>query len=138
MIGEVIEAMVRWMQRDAETKSPDMNDKTLAVSCVALFRPWAPGKYKAGDIRTKDKVPYECLIDHDSTVNTDWTIDIRTIWRPYHSRSKKWALPFIRPTCAADMYKAGEYMVFTDGKIYVAKQDTDRPPTEYPQAWDET
>lgn len=135
MIADVLEALVRWAQCGLTESSQAADDKTMAISCAALFRPWEPGTYKTGDIRTSNGVPYECILDHDSTVNTDWTIDTRTLWKPYHSRQKAWALPFIQPTGAHDMYKAGEYMVWTDGKTYLANQDTSYSPEDYPQAW---
>lgn len=37
---------------------------------------------------------------------------------------------------AHDMYKNGEYMIFTDKNIYKCVQDTNFSPTDYPQAWE--
>lgn len=34
------------------------------------------------------------------------------------------------------MYRAGEYMVWTDGKVYRCKEDTNFSPEDYPQAWE--
>lgn len=39
-------------------------------------------------------------------------------------------------TRAHDMYKSGEYMIWTDGNTYRCKQDTNFSPTEYAQAWE--
>lgn len=136
MMTDAIEALVRYNQRKLEKESKETDDKTFAIACAGLFREWKPGKYEKGDIRTKDNIPYECLKDHDNAVNPDWTIDVRTIWKPYHSREKKWALQFIHPTCADDIYKAGEYMIYTDGKTYLAKMDTNFSPEEYEAAWE--
>lgn len=127
---------MRYAQSQITKETAGADDKTLAISCSALFKEWTPGKYKVGDIRTKDKIPYECMNDHDSTINTDWTIDTRSIWKPYHSRRKEWALPFIHPTGAHDMYKSGEYMIYEDGKTYYCKTDTNFSPEEYPNAWE--
>ena len=69
------------------------------------------------------------------TGNTDWTIKVRTVWKPYHSRSPEWALPWEQPTGAHDMYKAGEYMVWTDGLVYECKEDTNFSPVDNPSAW---
>lgn len=135
MMTDVIEALVRYAQNELSKESPETEDKTLAISCAALFREWEPGAYKAGDIRTKNKVPYECILDHDSTVNTDWTIEVRTLWKPYHSRRKEWALPFEQPTGAHDMYKAGEYCSFK-GSTYLCLEDTSYSPADYLQAWE--
>ena len=116
-------------------KLADNEDKTLAIACMAFFQPWTKGAYEVGDIRTDPATgyPYECILAHDSTVNTDWTISVRTLWKPYHSRKKEYALPY---TDAYDVYKAGEYMIWTDYNVYKCLQDTNYSPAEYPQAWE--
>ena len=40
-------------------------------------------------------------------------------------------------TGAHDIYKAGEYMIWTDGSVKKCVQDTNFSPTEYPQAWED-
>lgn len=110
-------------------------DKTLVIATSNYFNEWKPDKYMVGDIRTKNGKPYECMVEHDSTVNTEWTIDVRTIWKPYHSRTKEFALPWEQPTGSHDMYKIGEYMIFDDGKTYACVIDTNYNPLEYSQAW---
>lgn len=136
MIADVLEALVRYTQSKLTEYTKDVQDKTFAIACSALFREWKPGNYFAGDIRTDGKTPYECMIDHDSIVNPDWTIDVRSIWKPYHSRQKEWSLPFIQPTGAHDMYKSGEYCIF-EGKTYMCIEGTNYSPSDYPQAWEE-
>lgn len=113
-------------------------DKTLAIACMAMFETWVKGAYKVGDIRTSPTTgyPYECILAHDSTVNIDWDISVRTIWKPYHSRKKEFALPWEHPTGSHDMYRTGEYMIWTDGEIYLCKSDTNYNPVEYGQAWE--
>ena len=119
-------------------KLAESDDKTLAIACMAFFEPWTNGVYEVGDIRTNPATgyPYECILDHDSSVNTDWTIDVRTIWKPYHSRKKEYALPWEIPTGAHDMYKSGEYIIWTDGEIYKCLSDTNYSPEEYAMAWE--
>lgn len=63
-------------------------------------------------------------------------IDNRTLWKPWHSRKKEYALPWEQPTGAHDMYKAGEYMIWTDGTVKKCIQDTNFSPEEYAQAWE--
>lgn len=120
------------------TQTAESDDKTLGIQCMALFEPWTKGNYKAGDVRTDPKTgcPYECIQAHDSTVNTDWDITVRTLWKPWHSKSLEYALPWEAPTGAHDMYKQGEYMIYTDKNIYKCIQDTNFSPTDYPQAWE--
>lgn len=120
------------------TQIADSEDKTLGIQCMALFEPWTKGDYKVGDVRTDPKTgyPYECVTQHDSISNPEWTIKNRTLWKPWHSKSIEYALPWEAPTGAHDMYKIGEYMIFADGKVYKALQDTNFSPTEYAQAWE--
>ena len=51
-------------------------------------------------------------------------------------RTKETARPFVPVQGAHDMYRTGEYMIFTDGKVYRCKQDTNFSPTDYAQAWE--
>lgn len=119
-----------------EQLSKESEDKTLAIAFKEYFKPWERGKYKVGDIRLNaNGFPKECMIEHDSTVNTDWTIDTPSIWKPYHSRKKEYALPWEKPTGAHDMYLKGEYMIWEDGYTYLCDMDTTYSPSEYAQAW---
>lgn len=111
-------------------------DKTLVIATSEYFKEWTPDIYNVGDIRTRNGKPYECMLAHDSTVNVDWTIDVRTIWKPYHSRKKEYAIPYEAPTGSHDIYKTGEYMVWTDGNVYKCLLDTNYSPADYPQAWE--
>ena len=52
------------------------------------------------------------------------------------SRKKEYALPREAPTGAHDMYKAGEYMIWTDGTVRRCKADTDRGPDVLPDNWE--
>lgn len=113
-------------------------DKTLIVATSNYFKEWTPANYNVGDIRTSNGKPYECIMAHDSTVNTDWTIDVRTLWKPYHSRKKEFALPWEAPTGAHDLYQTGEYMIWTDEKTYQCLADTNYSPADYPQGWQVT
>lgn len=133
--AEGITALCKSLLQDATAAG---EDKTLGIACMALFPTWEAGAYEVGDVRTSPTTgyPYECMTDHDSTVNIDWTIDNRTLWKPWHSRSAEYALPWERPSGAHDMYKAGEYMIWTDKSIKKCIEDTNYSPDEYPQAWE--
>ena len=113
-------------------------DKTLGIRCMALFPVWTPGSYAPGDVRTDPATgyPYECITAHDSEVNTGWTISVRTLWKPWHSREADCALPWEQPTGAHDMYHEGEYMIWTDDAVWRCVQDTAYSPEEFPQAWE--
>lgn len=117
----------------------ESEDKTLGIQCMALFSVYVQNKqHEVGEVATHPETgyPYECMTAYDGSVQQDWTIDNRTLWKPWHSRKKEYALPWESPTGAHDMYKAGEYIVWTDGLIYRCKEDTNFSPSEYAQAWE--
>lgn len=104
----------------------------------AAVREWQPGVFAAGDVRQRLGAPYKCVQAHDSTANPGWTPEATpALWMQYHGTTPESARPWIAPTGAHDMYKAGEYMIWTDGKTYKAKMDTAYSPTDYPQAWED-
>ena len=117
----------------------ESEDKTLGIQCMALFPVYVQSKqHEVGEVATHPETGYpkECMTDYDGTVQQDWTIDNRTLWKPWHSRKAEYALPWEQPTGAHDMYKAGEYMIWTDGSVKKCVQNTNFSPTEYAQAWE--
>ena len=119
----------------------ESEDKTLGIQCSAQFPVWERGNYVEGDVRADPDTgyPYECITPHDSIINTgeDYTIKNRTLWKPWHSRKAEYALPWEAPTGAHDMYKAGEYMIWTDGTVKKCVQDTNFSPDDWPQSWED-
>lgn len=117
----------------------ESEDKTLGIQCMALFPTYVQDKqHEVGEVATHPETgyPYECMTAYDGTVQQDWTIDNRTLWKPWHSRKPEYALPYEAPTGAHDMYKTGEYMIWEDGTTQHCKQNTNFSPAEYPQAWE--
>lgn len=110
----------------------------------ALYDMWEEGEYKVGDIRRAfvmdtGEQPWKCRQAHDTSVYPDITPSgsaWRTFWIPFHGTTPETALPWVVPTMAEDMYKSGEYMIWTDGKTYKCKSDTNYNPEEYAQAWE--
>ena len=120
-------------------KIKSFDDKTLGIRCMALFPVYEQNKqHEVGEVATHPETGYpkECIQAYDGTVQQGWTIDTATLWKPWHSRKAEYALPWETPTGAHDMYHAGEYMIWTDNKVYMCKQDTNFSPVEYPQAWE--
>ena len=120
-------------------KIAESEDKTLGIQCMALFPVYVQDKqHDAEEVATHPETgyPYECMTAYDGSVQQDWTIDNRTLWKPWHSRKPEYALPWEAPTGAHDMYKSGEYMVWTDGNTYKCISDTNFSPEEYAQAWE--
>ena len=113
------------------------NPAEINENMVAI-RPWKPGKYALGDVRMYYGVPYKCVQAHESTITNDWTPeDTPALWMQYHGTSVETARAWIAPTGAHDMYKAGEYMIFTDTHMYLCKSDTAYSPSDYPAAWEQ-
>ena len=118
----------------------ESEDKTLGIQCMALFPTYIQNKqHEVGEVATHPETGYpkECILAYDGTVQQDWTIDTPTCWKPWHSRKAEHALPWEQPTGAHDMYKTGEYIIWTDGNIKKCVQDTNFSPDEYPQAWED-
>ena len=140
MITEALESVIRYARNKLMYEIADMDDKTEGIACRGLIPVYEQNHtYEVGDVRLHPVTGYprECILGYDGTVQQDWTIDTTTLWKPWHSRKKEYALPWEAPTGAHDMYKAGEYMIWTDEKIYRCKQDTNFSPVEYAQAWED-
>ena len=45
-------------------------------------------------------------------------------------------MPWVAPTGAHDMYLTGDYMVWTDGTVYLCKENTAYSPEDYAAAWE--
>lgn len=137
-IYKALEAIVRRAARDARTAAPAAPADDV-IADMALLQEWEPGKYAVGDVRVRVGQPRRCLQAHDSTAQGDaWAPEnAPALWGPYHATSARWALPWVQPTCADDSYRAGEYMIWTDGLIYRCKADaTVHGPDVLPQAWE--
>lgn len=121
------------------TQIAESEDKTLGIACMALFPTYEQNKqHEVREVATHPKTgyPYECMTAYDGTVQQDWTIDNRALWKPWHSRSAEYALPWEAPTAAHDMYHAGEYMIWSDGTVRRCKADADRGPDVLPDHWE--
>lgn len=113
-------------------------DSTIEINeNLDAIRPWKPGVYVTGDVRMYKGIPYKCVQGHDSTSNPHWTpLDVPALWMQYHGTTVETARPWIAPAGAHDMYRAGEYMIYTDGITYKCISDTAYSPTDYSQAWE--
>lgn len=104
---------------------------------MLVIRKWHPGVYNVGDVRLYEEIPYKCVQPHDSTKNEAWNpAETPALWMQYHGTSPETARPWIRPTGAQDIYKVGEYMIWTNGTIMKCVFDTNFSPDEYSQAWE--
>lgn len=100
---------------------------------AAVIRAWVPGAYVVGDVRTFEGIPYKCVQAHDGAWNPP---EVPALWMQYHGTSAASARPWVHPTGTHDMYKIGEYMIWTDGAVYRCIVDTVYSPADYPAAWE--
>lgn len=140
MTTDALESVIRYARTKLMAEISEMDDKTEGIACKGVFPVYEQNrKHDAGDARLHPETgyPYECMTAYDGSVQQDWTIDNRTLWKPWHSRKKEYALPWEAPTGAHDMYKAGEYMIWMDGTVKKCVQDTNFSPEEHSQAWED-
>ena len=108
----------------------------IVISTKEFILDWVADSYEVGDVRRDaNGYPKRCITLHNSITSPAHTIDVASLWAPYHGTTPETALPWIAPTGAQDMYKVGEYMIFTDEKIYKCVMDTNFSPTDDAQAW---
>lgn len=125
------------IDRAAAAAATDNERITISV----LYPDWTAGTHTVGEIYNAGGQTWECFAAYDNATypdvnpdNAEW----RTFNRPLHGTSPATARPFAQPTGAHDMYHAGEYMIWTDGKTYRCKSDTAYSPVDYAAAWEVT
>lgn len=105
-------------------------------NAVEGMRLWQPGSYKVNDVVQYKGNPYKCIQLHDSTDNPTWTpAENAALWMEYHGTSKETARNWVAPKGSENMYRVGEWMIFTDGKYYECLTDTVYSPIELASAW---
>ena len=122
--NEMLRAMGRMAARYAQAQTFDADG---TIEAAPLLKEWKAGtadmpvSYIAGDVRTFDGQPWKCAQAHVHYGEDGWDPSgARALWTPYHATKKEYALPYVQPLSAADAYNTGEWMVWTDGKVYQA------------------
>lgn len=121
-----------------QVSSADLADDGEKIAVSGLYDRWVLGSYKVGDIRNHGGQTWECFQAHDNAIYPDINPDNPawyTFWRPLHGKSPETARPWVEPTGAHDIYRAGEYMTY-ESLLYLCKQDTNFPPDVQPGAWE--
>ena len=134
---KALASAIYFSQMLANGKSMETDDQRLRAS--GLYDDWTEGTYTVGDIRNAKGQTWECFQAHDTATYPDINPDNAawyTFWRPLHGKSPDTARPFVPVQGAHDMYRSGEYMVYTDGQIYRCLSDTNFSPEEYGAAWE--
>lgn len=132
---EILKGTVYLSKKNAALVADD--NERIKVS--ALYPDWEAGKHEEGEIYNAVGQTWECFQAYDNAVYPDIKPD-NSAWftfnRPLHGRSTETARPFVKPMGAHDMYKSGEYMIWTDGQIHRCIGDTVYTPDEYGAAWE--
>ncbi len=118
--------------------SLDIDEKLQAS---ALIEDWVPGNYKIGDLANIEYQTWECHQAHNNSEHPDITPENpqtwATFWKPLHGTTPRTARKWVKPQYGTtDMYHIGEYMWYTDCKLYKCIQDTNFSPDEYAGAWE--
>lgn len=122
----------------AKGENLDTDDKRIRAS--GLYDDWTPGSHKVGDGYNADGQTWECYQDYDNAVYPDikpgeaaWF----TFNRPLHGKTKETARPWVAPTHSMDIYKQGEWMIWTDGTYCecISPNGTNYSPEEAPTLW---
>lgn len=124
---------------------PVIADDTAKVNeAVNLIKPWKPGTMESPivytaktDLRTHNGIPYRCAQTHTHHGEADWEPGAApSLWVQYHGTSLETARPFVQPTGAHDVYRLGEYTIWTDDQVYTPATDNMAySPGDYPQGW---
>lgn len=135
--SDKLKAIGRLMARTARARAVE-EDVTAdeVIEIAPLLKKWAPGVYNVGEVVVYEGYPYKVYSAHDSTASTDWTpTGAASLFIPYHATNADLALPWAAPTGAHDVYKKGEFMIWTDGRVAECLENTNFSPTDYAQAW---
>jgi hypothetical protein len=124
---------------EAGSNAVERSDEAV-LQVYGLYPKWKPGKHTKGDIYNALGQTWECYQDYDNAVYPDirpgeaaWF----TFNRPLHGKTRETARPWVAPTHSMDIYKLGEWMVWTDGTLCecIAENGTNFSPEEYPAGW---
>lgn len=108
----------------------------VVLPLIPFMEEWREGKWTEGVSLLYQGLPYRVVQTHDSQGNPGWNPEQAvSLFAHWHGISLETAQPWKQPLGAHDMYRADEYMVFTDGRTYCCLKDTAYSPIEYSQAW---
>lgn len=132
------QSAVVMMRAEFSARVADMDDDQI-IQCSGLADDWAAGDHKIGDVYNAGDQTWECFAAYNNAEHPDVTPSDPswfTFNRPLHGKSKETARPWVKPQHGiTDIYHIGEYMVYTDGKVYECQRDTNFSPDEYAADW---
>lgn len=120
----------------------DVSD-TQKIELIYLCPEWTPGNHRTGEVYKTDKLGIRQIWESIQAYNNEVYPNLtptdpswHTFNRPFHGTTPETAMDYVAPTGAHDIYRAGEYMRFTDGFIHKSLKDTNFSPEEQPDAWE--
>lgn len=117
----------------------ETDDQKLRAN--GLYDDWVEGNHAKGEIYNADGQTWECYMPYDNAAYPD-VVPGSAAWstfnRPLHGRTRETAQPWVRPTHSMDIYRYGEWMIWTDGFHCrcIAENGTNFGPDEYPGGWE--
>lgn len=122
----------------AKLQLSTVTDDDQRIRASGLYADWTAGAHTVGEVYNANGQTWECYQAYDNAAYPDITPD-NAAWltfnRPLHGKTKDTARPWVRPAHAGDIYRKGEWMVYTDGLYYECIADTNFSPEEYPNGW---
>lgn len=115
------------------------SDDNSKITYRVMAPVWKAGKYDTGAVYTAVGQVWECYAAYDTATHPDIAPNTPawfTFNRPLHGTTPETAMPWVQPQHALDIYKAGEYMIYTDNRMYKCKQQTNFSPEEQGDAWE--
>lgn len=128
-------ASAMYILRQQALQVANTDDKKIRA--CGLFDEWAAGKHAVGEVYNANGQTWECFQAYDNDTHPDITPGKQawfTFNRPLHATAAETAREFIAPQGAHDMYRAGEFVIFS-GKVYECIADTAYSPADYAAAW---
>ena len=128
-IGKIVAKQAR------EKAAADPQAANDIIDMAPLLVPWREGKWARFAVCIYERMPYWCVIAHDSTNNPMWSPAHDTaLWAIYHGRDAAHALPFKAE--GHNPYMAGEWCT-EEGEAYECIADnTVWPPSVLPKNWE--
>lgn len=118
-----------------------ISDDDQRIRASGLYEDWVAGNHEEGEIYNADGQTWECFQAYDNAVYPD-IIPGNSAWftfnRPLHGTTPETARPWVAPMGAHDLYRYGEYMIWSDAAVYrcIAANGTNFSPADYPGGWE--
>lgn len=127
-------------------KGENVDDDDKRIRASGLYDDWVAGSHTVGEIfnapdASGSDQTWECFQAYDNAIYPDIAPGLPawfTFNRPLHGTSQETARPWVAPMGAHDIYRNGEYMIWTDGTVYhcIAANGTNFSPVDYPGGWE--